>query len=52
LPKENSVMTWERFMTMKQISTCIERRVVTRTAVIDMNVTTVAMAEGSNVKVG
>ena len=52
LPKENSVMTWERFMTTKHINTWIKRRIVTRTAVIDMNITTVAMAEGSNVEVG
>jgi hypothetical protein len=39
-------------MTMEHISTWIKRRVVTRTAMIDMNVTTVAMAEGSYVKVG
>jgi len=45
-------MTWERFMTMKHIGTSNKRRIVTRTAMIDMNVTTVAMAEGSDVKVG
>jgi len=38
-------------MTVKHSVTCIKREMVTRTAVVDMEVTTVAMADGSDVKV-
>ena len=38
-------------MTAKHFVTCIKQKIVTRTAVVDMEVTTVAMADGSDVKV-
>lgn len=45
------MITWERFMTVRHIETWVERRIVTPTAVVDMDVTAVAMAKGSNVKI-
>jgi hypothetical protein len=51
LPKENSVMTCERFMTVRHFVTCLKKVMVTRTAVVDMDATAVAMADGSDVKV-
>lgn len=51
MPKENSVMTCERFMTVKHFVTCVNREITTRTSVVDMEVTTVAMADSSDVKV-
>ena len=51
LPKENSVMTCERFMTVKYDKTFRTREIVIHTVVVDMEVTTVAMANGSDVKV-
>jgi hypothetical protein len=51
LPKENSVMACERFMTVTHDMTYRTREMVIRTVVIDMKITTVAMADGSDVKV-
>lgn len=44
-------MTCERFMAVKQFVTFVKREMVTRTAVVDVEVTAVAMADGSDVKV-
>jgi hypothetical protein len=44
-------MTCERFMTVKHDMTYRTREMVIRTAVVNMDVTTVAMADGSDVKV-
>lgn len=51
LPNENSVMTCERFMTVKRDKAYRTREMVIRTVVVDMKVTTVTMADGSNMKV-
>ena len=51
MPKENSVIICERFMTVKNAVVCIKRQIVIPTPVVDMNVASVAMAESSNVKV-
>jgi hypothetical protein len=44
-------MTCERFMTVKRDMTYRMRELMIRTVVVDMKVTTVAMADGSDVKV-
>lgn len=44
-------MTCERFMTVKHDMTYRMREMVIRTVVVDMEVATVAMADGSDVKV-
>jgi len=45
-------MTCERFITVKHDMTYRTREMVIRTVVVDMEVTTVAMSDGSDVKVG
>jgi hypothetical protein len=51
LPKENSVMTCERFMTTNMNVTYRTREMAILTVMVNMEVTTIAMADGSNVKV-
>ena len=52
LPKENSVMTCEEgLMTVEHDMTYRTREMMIRTVVVDMEVATVAMADGSDVKI-
>jgi hypothetical protein len=44
-------MTCERFIATKQFVTCVKREMMTRTAVVDVKITAVAVADGSDVKV-
>ena len=51
-PNENSVMTWERFMTMLHVREVSQQEDEKLTFVIDMFVAGVTMSKGGNVEIG
>jgi hypothetical protein len=44
-------MTCERFITARHFVTCMKGEMVTRTFMVNMEITTIAMADGSDVKI-